>query len=97
MIKFLNTKNESFKSVVKTVLFYAIYIGLALILEKIYPSGPCTPSFGILMLIFLPIANVFLLIIFVVNYFYNNKKHLKLSIFIHILIILIFSMYFLFG
>lgn len=79
------------------ILFYAIYLSLALILEKISPSGPCTPSFGILMLIFLPIVTIILLIIFVINYFYNNKKQLKISILIHILILLIFSLYILLG
>lgn len=96
-MKFLNIKNEAYKSIALTILFYVIYTSLGLILEKTSPSGPCTPSFGILMLIFLPIVTIILLIIFIINYFYNNKKHLKIGILIHILILLIFLVYFLFG
>jgi len=80
-----------------TIIFYVVYFSLAFILEKLYPSGPCTPSFGILMFIFFPFISVTILIISLINYFYNKDKSLKISIFIHTILLILFLIYFIVG
>jgi hypothetical protein len=41
---------STFKIIRPTLLFYAIAIATVYILEKVSPSGPCTPGLGILSL-----------------------------------------------
>jgi glucan phosphoethanolaminetransferase (alkaline phosphatase superfamily) len=96
MIKFLNIKNESFKSAVKTVLFYAIYYLVSTIAEQFQKTGPCNPGLGMILLFFLPFITFILLIINLIKYKFYLKKYLKFSIIIHFVALLFFLSFYIY-
>ena len=52
------TKGNGRKYTVRTVVFYVIYCVAAWVLERVAPSGPCTPGPGAMVLIFTPIVGL---------------------------------------
>lgn len=71
----------------KTILFYLIAALTIYIFEKIAPSGPCTPGFGILTLLLLPFVSGVLLIINLIK-LYKGQKEFGYSALIHFVFII---------
>lgn len=95
-MKFLNIKNESFKSVLKTVLFYLLYYLTSTIAEYLQKSGPCNPGLGMLLLFCLPFITSILLIINLIKYKFYYKKFLKFSIIIHFIALLFYLSFYIY-
>ena len=60
----VKTKRTVTKNLIKTILFYVVALLAAFSLNAVSPSGLCTPGFGIMLFLFLPVASFVLLIIF---------------------------------
>jgi hypothetical protein len=85
-----------FKAGWPSLLFYTFYSLIALILEKLYPSGPCTPRLGIMLFLFLPAVTITLLIKVVLEIaIWQKPKHV--SAIIHFIILLAMTCFFLFA
>ncbi len=80
--------NGKTRNALFTGLSYAVYFVLALILENLSPSGPCTPGLGALLIMLWPFVIWLLLIIDIARFF--RRKEVGISIMIHILMFLIF-------
>ncbi|WP_431210897.1 hypothetical protein ACQ86N_33830 [Puia sp. P3] len=52
------TMGNGRKYTVRTVIFYAVYCVAAWVLERVAPSGPCTPGLGVMVLIFTPMVGL---------------------------------------
>lgn len=89
-MKFLNIKNEAYKSALKTILFYLLYYIISTIAEYFQKTGPCNPGLGMITLFFLPFITFILLIINLIKYKFYNNKFLKFSIIIHFIALLFF-------
>lgn len=67
---------------IKTIVFFISYFILALIGEKMSPSGVCTPGLGFLLfLLAIPISIIYSLILFFKYHKTENKQYLN-SVFI---------------
>lgn len=63
---------------IKTIVFFILYLTTAFILEKISPSGVCTPGLGFLLfLLSIPVSIVYSLILFIKYYRSQNKEYLN--------------------
>lgn len=81
----------TFRLTIPTLLFYAVAIATIYILEKVSPSGPCTPGLGVLsFFLLIPIA-VGLLLRNIYLTVKVNKANL-INVILHIVaIVLIFA------
>jgi hypothetical protein len=53
----------SAKPILGTLGFYAFVAGLIYWADRVYPSGPCVPGLGILLLLMLPFISAILLLV----------------------------------
>jgi hypothetical protein len=67
--------NRGKKYTLLTTLFYLLFLPLVPILEHYWPSGPCNPGLGILLLLLLPIVAALGLIISLVGRLKGNRAY----------------------
>ena len=75
------------KRLIPTFIFYAIAISAVVILEKIGPSGPCTPGLGVFCF-FLLVPVVFGLMIYNIYLIVNKGKKNGVIAAFHALVLL---------
>jgi hypothetical protein len=83
----INFKSLAFRYVFQSVLFYIAILSIVFIAERLEPSGPCTPSLGILLLLFFPLAMIFLVILNAIKFFTGKKANLY-PLFLHIIMLI---------
>lgn len=72
-----------------TIAFYALFALIVFVLNKIAPSGPCTPGPGILLLLFLPIISIGLLVRNIFNALTKQTSNGRV-ILVHLVIMIFF-------
>lgn len=86
--------NQEKNNAIKSIVFYVIAI-LIIVLINIsgkFKSGPCTPNLDVLSVFIFIILNVILLIINGIKAF-AMKKEMRLSIIVHLAVLIIWIIY----
>ena len=86
--------NQEKKNALKSIVFYIIAI-LVIVVINIsgkFKSGPCTPNLDVLSVFIFIILNVILLIINGIKAF-AMKKEMRLSIIVHLAVLIIWIIY----
>ncbi len=90
----IQINNPKVRSAAFTILFYCLYISIALITELIYPSLHA-PNIGMLMLMILPFIAGLLLFINTIQLFYKSDCEITISVHLFILVVffVLFAIY----
>ncbi|AHM63199.1 hypothetical protein D770_24770 [Flammeovirgaceae bacterium 311] len=76
---------DEFKHAIPATVGYVLSIVAFFILNRLAPSGPCTPGPGILILVVLPVISFVLLIYNLIQRFRSGEPN-KIVIWIHLLV-----------
>ncbi len=76
---------DEFKNAIPATVGYVLSILAFFILNRLVPSGPCTPGPGFLILFVLPVVSFVLLIYNLIQRFRGGEPN-KLVIWIHLLV-----------
>ena len=82
-----NVYKQELKKAFFAMLIYIVWVVLALIFDKMIPSGPCTPG-GIMFLFLIPIVAVTMLSLSIYKLIRFGKSH-RTAFIIHLIICLI--------
>ncbi len=83
-------QNKTIRKTGQTLLFYLVAFGLINYLAYLYPSGPCNPGLGIMLIFLLPVFSLFLCIYNAVKV--GNDKTNKPSAIIHLIVVIAFAL-----
>lgn len=75
-----------FNKIIRTILFYVIYIVAAVIWQDFEPGGPCTPGPGAMLLLALFPVSIFLFLRSIFKYYINPEKERIYCMAIHLLV-----------
>jgi hypothetical protein len=92
----LDFKNPLIRKTSLTVIFYLCSWLIIYGLSEAYPSGPCVPGLGVLAFVLLPVI-AFILLGYNFYQTMEGKKENKLSMFIHLVFVILFVLYFKLG
>lgn len=79
----INFHRIKHSGILGTILFYSTSGILIYVLDKISPSGPCTPSPGLFCFMLLPVISIILFFINIFQWFKKQKENSK-SALIHL-------------